>query len=90
MPWVCRGHLLGEIASPGFAPTGRPFSVTGVDFYTLRADRVCEVRTITDVQSASEQVGLLPAPGSAAERAFAFLQRATVRVTSPWAPARGR
>jgi len=61
-----------SLEPPGFAPTGRRWELDGGDFYEYRDGRVCKVRSPYDVLSASRQLGLLPAAGGRAERAFAI------------------
>jgi hypothetical protein len=80
VPWWGRGTMTGPMEPPGLAPTGRRVAITGVDLYGFRGQRLCQVRTITDLQVASAQLGLLPAPGSLGERVVATAQRAAVRL----------
>ncbi len=79
-PWRCHGTLLGPLDPPGFAPTGRKLELAGVDLYAFRGGRVCHVRTITDLQDAARQAGLLPRAGGAGERIAVLLQRMRARL----------
>ena len=80
--WRGRGTMNGPLEPPGFAPTGRSWEVDGVDFHEYREGRIVRLRIIFDVADVSRQVGLLPAPGSAAERAMAAVQRLAARLPS--------
>jgi ketosteroid isomerase-like protein len=75
VPWRCTGTLRGALSPPGFAPTGAPMALDGVDLYSFRGPLVCRVRTLTDMYDAAGQLGLLPAPGSRGERLAVWLQR---------------
>jgi len=82
-PWRCRGTMRGPL-SPGFAPTGRTVDLVGVDLYSFRGGRLCQVRTFTDTTTAALQLGLLPAAGSVGERVAVGAQRVLQRLTSLW------
>ena len=78
--WRGWATLTGPLEPPGFAPTGRRWELDGGDFYEFRDGRVCKVRTVYDVLSVSQQLGLLPPAGGRAERALAIAQRFASRV----------
>jgi len=80
-PWICRGTSLGPIDPPGFAPTGQPFELQGVDLWELRrSDRLlCRVSSSYDMLRFAQRVGLMPAPRSRAERLVVRLQRLGAR-----------
>lgn len=78
VPWRCAGTMLGPIDPPGFAPTGKRLALTGVDLYDFGAGEaplLVRVRTITDLQSAAEQLGLMPPRGGVGERVLVGAQR---------------
>lgn len=78
--WVMEGTMLGNLNPPGFAPTGRRFSVEGVDVWGLRDDKIAHYRTFYDLSHVAKQLGLLPENGSLAERAVVTLQRLGTRI----------
>jgi steroid delta-isomerase-like uncharacterized protein len=78
--WRGRGTMTGPVDPPRFAPTGRPWSLDGVDVHEYRDGRVARLRIVFDAADLSRQVGLLPAPGSRAERAMAAAQRFAARL----------
>ena len=72
--WHVTGTMLGP-ADPGFAPTGRRVEADGVDLLELRDGLVCDYVGFFDARGMAQQIGLLPAPGSRAERLAVTLQR---------------
>jgi steroid delta-isomerase-like uncharacterized protein len=78
--WRGWGTHTGVLEPPGFAPTGRRWELDGVDLHEYRDGRVCRLRIVFDLMSASRQLGLLPAAGGPAERALAMVQRSAFRV----------
>ena len=72
--WRLTGTMLGPI-DPGFAPTGRRVEADGVDLLELRDGLVCGYVGFFDARGMAQQVGVLPAPGSRAERLAVMLQR---------------
>jgi steroid delta-isomerase-like uncharacterized protein len=78
--WRGWGTHTGVLEPPGFAPTGRRWELDGVDLHEYRDSRVCRLRIVFDMMSASRQLGLMPAAGGSAERALAMMQRSASRV----------
>ena len=78
--WRGWGTHSGVLEPPGFAPTGRRWELDGVDLHEYRDGRVCRLRIVFDMLSASRQLGLVPAAGGRAERALALAQRSGSRV----------
>jgi steroid delta-isomerase-like uncharacterized protein len=78
--WQVTGTMLGPMDPPGFAPTGRRFENDGVDLLELRDGLVCAYDGFFDARGVAQQLGLLPAPGSAAERVAVTAQRIGSRV----------
>ena len=78
--WRGWGTHSGVLDPPGFAPTGRRWELDGVDLHEYRDGRVCRLRIVFDMMSASRQLGLVPAAGGRAERALAMAQRSAARV----------
>jgi steroid delta-isomerase-like uncharacterized protein len=77
--WSVTGTMLGE-ADPGFAPTGRSIAADGVDLLELRDGLVCNYVGFFDARSLAQQIGVLPAAGSRAERIAVRLQRLGARL----------
>ena len=80
VPWRMLGTNTGPIDPPGFAPTGRAFALDGVDHWWFRDGLVERYRADYDLNGLLRQLGLVPMPGSRAERAMVRLQRAGARV----------
>jgi steroid delta-isomerase-like uncharacterized protein len=78
--WRGWGTHTGVLEPPGFAPTGRRWELDGVDLHEYRDGRVCRLRIVFDMMTASRQLGLLPAAGGPAERALAMAQRSAFAV----------
>jgi steroid delta-isomerase-like uncharacterized protein len=72
--WHVTGTMLGPI-DPGFAPTGRRAEADGVDLLELRDGLVCDYVGFFDARGMAQQIGVLPAAGSRAERLAAGAQR---------------
>jgi predicted ester cyclase len=64
LPWHATGHFTGPLRIPGtnrtLAPTGRPFSMPGIDLYTFRGEQICGLRSIYDGVTVAQQIGLFP------------------------------
>lgn len=58
--WTNAGTHVGEFL--GIPPTGKPFSIAGIDIYRVADDRLCEHWHVVDQLSMLGQLGLLPAP----------------------------
>jgi len=78
--WQMEGTMRGHIDPPGFAPTGAGFRVVGVDLWTMREGRIAHYRALYDSSDLARQLGILPPPGSRAERASVALQRLQARL----------
>src|SRR4029077_5434738 len=73
--WYMEGTHRGAIDPPGFAPTGRTMRVDGVDRWTMRDGRIARYRAFYDMNDVARQLGIVPPPGSRAERGMVALQR---------------
>ncbi len=78
--WFMEGTHLGAIDPPGFAPTGRAMRVDGIDQWTMRDGRIARYRAFYDMNDVARQLGIVPAPGSRAERGMVALQRVQARL----------
>ena len=81
VPWRMLATNTGPIEPPGFAPTGRPMVVEGVDHWWFRDDLVSRYRADYDLNGLLRQLGIVPEPGSRGERAMVLLQRAGARIS---------
>jgi steroid delta-isomerase-like uncharacterized protein len=73
--WRMRGTMTGPMDPPGFAATGKPLVVEGIDRMRIRDGRIAEYRAFWDLMDASRQLGMMPPTGSRQEKAMATLQR---------------
>lgn len=80
LPWRMTGTHRGVFNPPGFAPTGRGVDIEGIDVYTFRAQRIAHYRAFYDNAALARQLGILPAPGSRAERMMVAAQRLGTRL----------
>jgi steroid delta-isomerase-like uncharacterized protein len=78
--WRMTGTMLGPLEPQGFAPTGRRLDAEGVDVFEMRHGIVHSYDGFFDARAMAQQIGLLPATGSAAERVAVAAQRITARV----------
>jgi steroid delta-isomerase-like uncharacterized protein len=78
--WRMTATMLGPLEPQGFAPTGRRLDAQGVDVFGLREGVVHSYDGFFDARAMAQQVGLLPASGSAAERMAVAAQRISARV----------
>src|SRR3954469_20687593 len=77
--WRMHGTMSGPIEPPGFAPTGKSMTVDGVDIWIMRAGTIATYHACYDLMDLSRQLGIMPPPGSRAERATVGVQRLQAR-----------
>ena len=80
--WRGTGRFTGPLDPPGFAPTGKPLEFFGADFQEYSDDRVSRLRIVFDNMDVARKLGLLPQPGSRADRAGASAQRVAMKLRS--------
>jgi steroid delta-isomerase-like uncharacterized protein len=78
--WRGSGTFTGPLDPPGFAPTGARADFEGFDLHEYRDGKVCRLRIVFDMLDLSRQLGLMPQPGSRAEKAGAAAQRLGMQV----------
>jgi steroid delta-isomerase-like uncharacterized protein len=78
--WRMTGTMQGSLEPLGFAPTGRRLDAEGIDLFELRDGAVRAYEGFFDARAMAQQLGLLPATGSAAERVAVAAQRIAARV----------
>jgi steroid delta-isomerase-like uncharacterized protein len=69
----------GPIDPPGIPATGRRVEFEGADFHEYRDGKVARLRIVFDMADIARQLGMLPGPGSAGERAMVWIQRLKTR-----------
>jgi steroid delta-isomerase-like uncharacterized protein len=77
--WRGTGTMTGALDPPRFAPTGRRWRVDGADFHEYRDGLISRLRIVFNLAEASQQLGLMPTPGSRAVRIAPALQRVETR-----------
>lgn len=77
--WRATGTMTGPLDPPGFAPTGRRWRVEGADFHEYRHGLISRLRRVFNLAEVSQQLGLIPARGSRAQRITAALKRVETR-----------
>jgi steroid delta-isomerase-like uncharacterized protein len=61
--WTSLGHHVGEFA--GLPPTGKTYTIGGIDMYRVRDGKLAEHWHVIDQLSMLQQLGFLPAPQNA-------------------------
>jgi steroid delta-isomerase-like uncharacterized protein len=72
------GTMLGPMSA--FAPSGRKISVSGVDEWTFKDGLLDHYYSYYDTIDVARQLGIMPQPGSKAERLMARLQHGQARL----------
>jgi steroid delta-isomerase-like uncharacterized protein len=62
--WVQQGTQSGSFM--GIPPTGRQYTMAGIDIHALRDGRMAEHWHVVDLFALLQQLGAIPAPGAAA------------------------
>jgi steroid delta-isomerase-like uncharacterized protein len=78
--WHWTGTMTGPMDPPGFAPTGKKASVSGVCLYEYQDGLIAHHTIIYDTMGLLQQVGIMPATGSTPLKLTAGLQRAIALV----------
>lgn len=73
--WHFTGTMTGPIDPPGYAPTGKKASVTGVCLYEFQDGLIAHHTIVYDTMGMLRQVGIMPAMDSAPAKLIAGLQR---------------
>jgi steroid delta-isomerase-like uncharacterized protein len=79
MPYRMSGTMTGPWPFLDLAPTGRRFSIEGIDSWRIRDGLMERYDTYWDTTEMSRQLGVLPAQGSPADRAMSRLQHVQAR-----------
>jgi steroid delta-isomerase-like uncharacterized protein len=78
--WRSRMTNTGPINPPGMPATNKLVEYEGADFHTYRDGKVARLQIVFDMANISRQLGLLPGPGSLAERVMVAAQQLRARV----------
>jgi hydroxyacylglutathione hydrolase len=84
--WRLRGTFAGPGSFGGVAPTGSPLDIEGFDLVTVRNGKIEANDAFTDNMTFARQVGMMPAPGSAAEQRMAGAFNAKTRLAARLGP----
>jgi steroid delta-isomerase-like uncharacterized protein len=60
--WINTGTHVGEFM--GIPPTGRPYTIAGIDIHRIEGDRLAEHWHVVDLFGQMQQLGLLSQPNS--------------------------
>ena len=71
--WRMEGTNSGPLEPPGFAPTGRPIDIDGIDVWDFADGRIERYRAYYDMALVAQQLGVMPSPGSRGERVGVML-----------------
>jgi glyoxylase-like metal-dependent hydrolase (beta-lactamase superfamily II)/predicted ester cyclase len=80
--WRLTGTFAGPGALGGVAPTGHPITMEGVDLLTVRDGLIQSNEAFPDSIALPRQIGMMPPPGSAADKRLMSAFNAKTRVTS--------
>lgn len=78
--WRLTGTHEGPLL--GIAPTHKPLAIDGIDHFVVRDGRVVSNFVIADQMQYARQIGLMPADGSAADRAVKTAFNAHTRLVA--------
>ena len=80
--WKGTGTNTGPIDPPGIPATGKRIEFEGADFHEYRDGKVAKLRIVFDMADLSRQLGLMPGPGSAGERAMVAVAKVRAKIKS--------
>ena len=77
--WQGTARFTGRLDPPGFAPTGGPIEMNGMDLHEFRDGLLCRVITHMDTMDVARQIGAGPEPDTRLERMGVAMQRLQAR-----------
>jgi steroid delta-isomerase-like uncharacterized protein len=80
VPWHMTGTNTGSFTPPGYAPTGRPIDLPGIDVLCFRDGLIRRYRSVYNYSVIGRQLGLALPRGGRLERAAVRVQRMFVAV----------
>jgi len=82
VPWRMTGTNTGSFTPPGYAPTGRPIDLAGIDVWQFRGGLLCRYQAVYNYSLIARQLGLAPPRNGKiewmavrAQRILAFVSR---------------
>jgi predicted ester cyclase len=78
--WFAVGTHKGPLDPPGLAPTGKRVEFDVREILEIRDGLASRARIVVDMADVMRQLGMLPAPGTRGERAFAMMQRLQMKL----------
>src|SRR5204862_6644008 len=85
--WRMTGTFAGPGTHAGIEPTGHPIAIEGIDLFTVRDGQIQANEAFPDSISIPRQIGMMPPPGSAADKRLTGAFNAKPRFTSRMAGA---
>lgn len=79
LPWRMTGTNTGPFDPPGYAPTGNPIDLTGIDVMQFRDGLIWRYQAVYNYSLVARQLGLAPPRGGKLERLAVHTQRLVVR-----------
>ncbi|ANS31120.1 hypothetical protein WSS_A35808 [Rhodococcus opacus M213] len=79
--WKATATHQGPIDPPGIPATGKHIDFDGVDIHEYRDGKIAKLRIIVNMNDIATQLGILPEPGSTAEKIMVGMQKLRSRFT---------
>src|SRR5436190_631603 len=80
--WRMTGTFAGPGTLAGIEPTGHPITLEGIDLFTVRDGQIQSNEAFPDSIAIPRQIGMMPPPGSAADKRLTGAFNAKTRFTS--------
>ena len=84
IPWRMTGTHTGRFDPPGYAPSGKPIDLHGIDVVRLRDGLIWHHESVYDYSLVTRQLGLAIARGGRVERLAVRAQRALMAIRHRW------
>ncbi|WP_370184398.1 ester cyclase [Rhodococcus wratislaviensis] len=79
--WKATATHQGTIDPPGIPATGKQLEFDGVDIHEYRDGKIAELRIIVIMIDIAIQLGMVPEPGSTAEKIMVSMHKLRSRLT---------
>jgi len=80
VPWRMTGTNTGSFDPPGYAPTGRPIDLEGIDVWQFRHGLIWRYRAVYNYSLIARQLGLAPPRNGKLERLGVRAQRLYIQL----------